>query len=183
MAENKLQIYTGEGKGKTTAALGLAIRAAGAGWRVLIVQFDKGSRQGNEHYSERTILRSIPGIVLEPTGLERMMPDGSFRFGVTSADRAEAERGLALAEKGVADPSYGLVVLDDLIGGMSYGLIPRPGVDRIIEVWSRSRTCELVLTGRDAPAELVAIADLVTEMKKVKHYFDAGLSAREGIEW
>lgn len=183
MPERKFQIYTGEGKGKTTASLGLSIRAVGAGFRVAFIQFDKGHREGNEHYSERKVLRTLPNLDLKPTGLERMMSDGSFRFGVTPADRAEAERGLALAEEAVTSGSYDLVVLDDVIGGISYGLVDRSRVDRIIELWSAAKGCELVMTGRDTPPDLVAKADLVTEMRKVKHYFDSGLPAREGIEY
>ncbi len=183
MSGRMLQIYTGDGKGKTTAALGLSVRAAGAGFRVAFIQFDKGHREGNEHYCERKILRTIPGFDLQPTGLERMMSDGSFRFGVTPADLREAGRGLDLAEKAVVDGLHELVVLDDIIGGLSYGLITRERLDHIVDLWSERRSCELVMTGRDTPAELIARADLVTEMKKVKHYFDAGLPAREGIEW
>jgi cob(I)alamin adenosyltransferase len=183
MQDGKLQIYTGDGKGKTTASLGLALRAAGAGLKVAFIQFDKGHREGNEHYSERRVVRTIPGIDLLPTGLERMNGDGSFRFGVTPADRAEAERGLALAESAVTGEGYDLVVLDDVIGGLSYGLVDRERLDRIVRLWSERRSCELVLTGRDTPPELVALADLVTEMKKVKHYYDAGAPARKGFEW
>lgn len=179
----RLQIYTGEGKGKTTAALGLAIRSCGAGYRVFLVQFDKGHREGHEHYCERPVLRTIPNLEFHPTGLERMMPDGSFRFGVTGADRAEAARGIEIAERALTEPGVDVVILDDVVGGLSYGLLDRPAVDRLLDIWAARRDRELVMTGRDVPAEYLERADLVTEMRKVKHYYDAGEGARRGIEW
>ena len=88
----RLQIYTGDGKGKTTACVGLTVRALGAGLRAAFIQFDKGYDGTNEHYAERFILRMLPKLTLTPTGCERMRPDGTFRFTNEPEDYAEAAR-------------------------------------------------------------------------------------------
>lgn len=184
MDGHKLQVYTGDGKGKTTACVGLAVRAVGAGHRVAFIQFDKGFDGENEHYSERKVLRTLPAITLEPTGCERMMPDGRFRFGVQPQDRAEAERGLALAREAVISSAYDLVILDEVLSAQQYHLLKEGEVLALLNAWEEAgRPCELVLSGRTKLQSFLDRADLVTEMKKVKHYFDDGLPARLGIEF
>ncbi len=179
----QLHVYTGEGKGKTTACVGLAIRALGAGMGVWFIQFDKGYNGVNEHYAERHILRSLPGLRLDPTGCERIQPDGHFRFGVTVEDKAEAQRGLALARDAVTSDGAGLVILDEILSAQQYHLITEAEILELIGLWRKGPRCELVLSGRTRLQSVLDEADLVTEMKKIKHYYDAGLIARRGIEF
>lgn len=184
MTSHKLHVYTGDGKGKTTACIGLAVRSIGAGQGVALIQFDKGFDGQNEHYSERKILRNLQGLRLEPTGCERIKPDGTFRFGVLPPDLEEARRGLGLATEAATSKDYDLVILDELLSAQQYHLVTEADVLGLISRWNEAgRPCELVLSGRTRLQSVIAQADLVTEMKKIKHYFDAGLKAREGIEY
>ncbi|MBE7558345.1 cob(I)yrinic acid a,c-diamide adenosyltransferase [bacterium] len=179
-----LHVYTGDGKGKTTAALGLAVRAAAAGLPVAIIYFDKGFDGENEHYSERKLLRALPGVTLFPTGCERIMQNGRFRFGVRPEDRAEAVRALTLCEDVLRSRRYRLVVIDEICSALTYKLIQLDELMRIVEVYREvGGDVELVMTGRGAPQELIQAADLVTEMKQVKHYYETGVMAREGIDY
>ncbi len=179
----RIHVYTGAGKGKTTCALGLCLRALGSGWRVAVVQFDKGFDGRNEHYAERKVLRSLEGIDLLPTGCERMNPDGTFRFGAEPRDLEEARRGLRLAGEAIASGRYRLVVLDEALSAVMVGLFPQEEVMRLLDLHARNPVAEIVLTGLNAWPGLVARADLVTEMRKVKHYYDGGLGARAGVEF
>ncbi len=180
-----IHAYFGYGKGKTTAALGLAVRAAGARKKVFFLQFDKGyDPERGEHYSERRILRHIHEIELLPTGCERVLADGSFRFGVTEPDLAEARRGLKEARRAIESGAYDLVILDEALGALAYGLVSEDDVLGVLDAYEAAgRPCELVLTGHKLPDAVKARADLVTEMRKVKHYFEKGVKAREGIEY
>lgn len=179
----QLHVYTGEGKGKTTACIGLAVRALGAGMKVHFIQFDKGFDGQNEHYGERHILRSLPGLRLDPTGCERIQPDGHFRFGVTPEDRAEAMRALALARGALKSGEAGLVILDEILSAREYHLIKEEDILDLVALWAAEPKCELVLSGRTKLESVLQRADLVTEMRKVKHYYDAGLLARRGIDF
>jgi len=179
----KLHVYTGEGKGKTTACIGLCVRAVGAGMRVHLIQFDKGFDGTNEHYAERSVLRRLEGLTLDATGCERIQPDGRFRFGVTPADRAEAERALAIARAAVISGAPGLLVLDEILSAQQYHLITEHEILDLVTLWKAHPTCELVLSGRTHLQSILDAADLVTEMRKIKHYFDEGLMARRGIEF
>lgn len=185
MTAHQVHVYYGGGKGKTTSAIGLAVRAAGARQRVLFLQFDKGhDPERAEHYSERRILRQIPEIRLIPTGCERIRPDGTFRFGVTEPDLAEARRGLNEALAAVASSDYDLVILDEALGALAYGLVTEEDIVAILDAHEEAgRPCELVLTGHKLPESVKTRADLVTHVQKVKHYFDKGVPAREGIEF
>ncbi|MFH0795289.1 MAG: cob(I)yrinic acid a,c-diamide adenosyltransferase [bacterium] len=180
---HQLHIYTGDNKGKTTAAVGLCVRALGAGKKVAMIQFDKGYDGDFEHYSERNILRKLHGMTLIPTGLERMQKSGKFRFGVTPADRKEALRGLEEARRCIRDGDQDLLVLDEILSAVTYKLVEEKELMEIVALYLQNRRHELVLTGRAASKTLIEKADLVTEMKKIKHYFDAGLPAREGIDY
>ncbi|HWQ99470.1 MAG TPA: cob(I)yrinic acid a,c-diamide adenosyltransferase [Candidatus Methylomirabilis sp.] len=175
-----IQIFTGNGKGKTTAALGTAIRAAGKRIRVAIVSFDKGGT----HYSERPVIASKFAGEIDsfPTGLDRIDPKtDTFRFGVTNEDRAEAERGLAIVRDLLSRREHQLVVLDEINSTVSLGMLDEEGVLAVIR--SKPDDVELILTGRDAPASFREMADLVTEMTLVKHYFYHGVPAREGLDY
>lgn len=179
----KVQIYTGDGKGKTTCSVGLLVRALGSGLKAAFVQFDKGFH-GEEHYAERNILRTLPGLDLFPTGCERMRPGQPFRFGVLPEDLAEAERGLAIVMDLIEHPRHQLVVLDEVLSAIPYHLLKEEQVQAILEAYEKAgRPFELVLTGRRASQAIMDRADLVTEMKQVKHYFEAGVAARPGIEY
>lgn len=147
------------------------------------VQFDKGYDGVHEHYAERTTLRRLGGIDLFPTGCERMNPDGTFRFGAEERDLAEARRGLGLAAEAIRSGGYRLVVLDEILSAVMVGLFGQDEVTALLDLHAGDPRAELVLTGYTTWPELIVRADLVTEMRKVKHYYDAGLGARPGIEY
>ncbi len=178
-----LQLYTGNGKGKTTASVGLIIRALGAGMKAALIQFDKGYDGQNEHYHERHILRKLQGVELFPTGLERMNPDGSFRFGVLEGDLKESARGMKIAKEAIQSGKYDLIVLDEILSARSYHLLKEEDILEILDLYAKNPKFELVLTGRGLTAELEKRADLITEFKPIKHYFDRGQAARKGIEF
>ncbi|MBD3239932.1 MAG: cob(I)yrinic acid a,c-diamide adenosyltransferase [Chitinivibrionales bacterium] len=171
MGPGYVHIYTGNGKGKTTAAFGLALRAAGAGLRVFIGQFVKGM-----HYSEiDAVEKLLPTVTLRQYG------QGCFVTRTPSeGDREAARQGLADAAERLRSGEYSLVILDEACVAVDLGLIETDALLDIVR--QRPRGTELVLTGRNAPSELVDIADLVTEMREVKHYYTRGVQARVGIE-
>ncbi|MBN1593655.1 MAG: cob(I)yrinic acid a,c-diamide adenosyltransferase [Candidatus Coatesbacteria bacterium] len=169
--KGRIQVYTGNGKGKTTAAIGLAIRAAGAGFRVFIAQFLKGSPT-----SEVASLRRFSdSIELRHFGSEK------FIIGKPSdADFAAAREGLKEAREAIASGRYQLVVLDEANVAVHLGLF---SVDELIStIAARPAYVEVVVTGRNADHRLIELADLVTEMVEVKHYHREGVEARVGIE-
>lgn len=178
-----LHLYTGNGKGKTTCAVGLAVRAAGAGKRVAFLQFDKGFEGRNEHYHERGILRSIPQIELEFFGMERIQPDGKFRFANSDDDFKQATTGLKRAVELVRSGKHFLVICDEAITCVSTKLYSEADLMGLVDAFKQDPKCELVLTGRGAFPALIEAADLVTEMALVKHYFYQGVESREGIEF
>lgn len=178
-----LQVYTGNGKGKTTCSVGLAVRAAGAGRRVAFLQFDKGYSGANEHYHERAVLRSLPQISLFLFGAERIMADGKFRFENTQDDFDQACAGLAKAKDIIRTGEHFLVVCDEAVTCVSTKLYSEDDLMSLVHEFKEHGVCELVLTGRGAFPALIDAADLVTEMTLVKHYFYAGVKSREGIEY
>lgn len=177
-----LHIYTGDGKGKTTASIGLIVRAAGAGKRAAFVQFDKGF-DTDEHYAERAILRQLPGVTVQCFGAERLMPDGKFRFKNEPQDFEQAQRGLEAARHLAADPVFFTIVLDEVITCIKTKLLKEADVMKLIEEWRRAPHAELILTGRNASPRLIEAADLVTECREVKHYFHKGVHPRFGIDY
>ncbi len=181
--QHRIHVYYGYGKGKTTCCMGLAVRALGAGKRVAIVQLDKGYDGRTEHYSERHILRALDGIDLHPTGCERMNPDGSFRFGAEEGDVEEARRGLGIARDLVTQGEQELLILDEILAAVAYKLLEAGDVMALLDAYDSERRCELVLSGHKVWGELVQRVDLVTEMRKVKHYHAQGTPARLGIEF
>ena len=166
-----LQVYTGDGKGKTTAALGLSLRAAGAGLKVYIAQFLK---QGD--YSEIKALKRFSGaIVLEQFGL------GQFVKGQpTQAEMNAARDGLEKARQVLSSGDYDVVILEEANVAAAIGLFSVK--DLMDTIQQKPDHVELVITGRGAAPEVIEKADLVTEMKAVKHYYDKGVQARRGIE-
>lgn len=169
--EGKVHIYTGNGKGKTTAAIGLAIRAAGAGLKVFIGQFVKGM-----HYHELEILDKLPNISYKQYGLDCFIVNEP-----TQKDIEAARRGFTEISSNVREGKYDVVILDEINIALYYQLVDLPGLLKLIS--EKPLSMELILTGRYAPGELLEIADLVTEMKEIKHYYNDGLEARKGIEY
>lgn len=180
---HQVHVYYGYGKGKTTSCIGLTVRAVGAGRKVGLVQFDKGYDGETEHYSERHVLRQLDRVTLHPTGCERMMPDGTFRFGAEPQDIQEARRGLEIARMLLREGTQDLLILDEILAATAYGLLEREDVMDILDLYDGDRRCELVLTGHKVWDALVERVDLATEMRKVKHYYARGIPAREGIEF
>ena len=166
-----VQVYTGDGKGKTTAALGLILRARGADLRVYLGQFIK---KGN--FSEiKALKKFLPNVVVEQYGL------GHFIKGEPSAeDLAVAAEGIEKLRGAMKSGDYDVVVADEINPAVSAGLFPVQDVLALID--DRPEGVELVLTGRNADQLIIDRADLVTEMKNVKHYMDSGVAARPGIE-
>jgi cob(I)alamin adenosyltransferase len=166
-----IQVYTGDGKGKTTAALGLAIRAAGAGLKVYTAQFIKSG-----DYSEiKALSRLADRITIEQFGL------GRFISGTPSkADRTAAHNGLEAIRSALNSGKYQVVIMEEGNVAAMCGLFP---VDEILAIMTQKPVdVELVITGRGADARVIDKADLVTEMKAVKHYYQDGVAARTGIE-
>lgn len=179
-----LHVYTGNGKGKTTCSVGLIIRALGAGYRVAFLQFDKGYEGRNEHYHERVILRQLHQLDLFFYGMERMMPDGKFRFANEQADFDQALAGLAKAKELVTGGNYDLVVCDEAITCVGTKLYTEQDLMSLVHAFKADPKSELVLTGRSAFPDLIEAADLVTEMTLVKHYwYTDKVEARKGIEF
>ena len=175
-----IQVFTGEGKGKTSAAFGLAVRAVGAGLKVAIVYFDKGG----DHYSERQVWRDhLAGQVdFWVTGVDRIDPQTEkFRFGVSPEDKVEARRGLDIVQRLLEEKRYDVLILDEINTAVHLGLLDESAVLKLLE--SKPKDLELVLTGRGCPAALVEQADLVSEVKCVRHPYNAGCPAREGLEY
>jgi cob(I)alamin adenosyltransferase len=166
-----IQVYTGNGKGKTTAAIGLAIRAAGAGLKVYIAQFIKLG-----DYSEIKALERFSDLItVEQFGLGHFV-DGR----PTPEDIAAAQKGLKHIKSAMASDEYKVVILEEANVATKFGLI---GVQELLTlIINKPHDVELVITGRYASPLIIDIADLVTEMKPVKHYFEKGVPARVGIE-
>jgi cob(I)alamin adenosyltransferase len=168
-----VQVYTGNGKGKTTASLGLALRAVGHGFRVYVLQFMKGSTVYGELESAR---RLAPQLTIEQVGrdtfVSRSHPDPK--------DLEMARNGFQKARQVVLSGDFDLVILDEINCAVDFGLVPLEALKELIR--SKPAHTELVLTGREVHPEIVEMADLVTEMREVKHYFNSGQHARKGIE-
>ena len=166
-----LQVYTGDGKGKTTAALGLSLRAVGAGLKVYIAQFLKQGR-----YSEITALKKFsPYIEIEQFGR------GKFIKNKPTQDEVDAARsGLERARQMLSSGQYDVVILEEGNVAASLGLFSDQ--DLLDIIGQKPDHVELVITGRGASSDVIARADLVTEMRAVKHYYDQGVKARVGIE-
>lgn len=167
--------------------MGLIMRALGAGLRVRLVQFDKGYEGKNEHYAELNTLRKLKesGYDVEffSTGCERMNDDGTFRFKNTDEDFAEAKRALEISERLISNPEQDLLILDEAIAAVVYHLVEKEEINRLIDLWKANKKFELVMTGHKLWEGLEEKADLITEMRKVKHYFDKGIPIRTGIDF
>lgn len=173
MERGLIQVYTGDGKGKTTAALGLAFRAVGHGLKVLIVQFMKGTTGEGEVESAKKLspLLTIK-MIGRNTFVSKTAPD--------SVDIQLAQEGFSFVKKAMENQEYDIIILDEINLAVDYGLIPL--VDLLQLMDSKPQGVELVLTGRNPKPEVLEKADLVTEMVERKHYYKKGMKAREGIE-
>ncbi|HKZ94039.1 MAG TPA: cob(I)yrinic acid a,c-diamide adenosyltransferase [Candidatus Bathyarchaeia archaeon] len=178
MPEHKLekglvQVYTGNGKGKTSAAFGAALRAVGRGLKVYVVQFIKGGFDYGELYS----VKNLPNLTLKSFGRGRFITESQ----PPKEDVQLARDAFELAKKVVISGEYDLVVLDEINVVMHLKMV---GVDEVLTlIRNKPQHLELILTGRNAPVQIIEAADLVTEMKEIKHPYAQGVPSRKGIEY
>ncbi len=172
MNKGLLIVYTGDGKGKTTAALGAALRAAGSGMRIRIIQFLKGSWK----YGELEALKKIPEIDITPMGTGFTWEKESLE-----EDRELARKAWEACTAAVRSGIYRMVIFDEINYVLHYRLLD---VNDVVEfLRNRPANVHIILTGRNAPERIIEIADLVTEMKEIKHPFRTGVKAQPGIEF
>lgn len=173
-----IQVYTGNGKGKTTASLGLAMRALGRGWKVLIVMFTKG---GNDYGELISFSQLCPGlkdsVKIIQTGLDRIV----YASNIAEEDKKLAQQGWQTAKKAINNNEYQLIVLDEANIAIDLNLIDLN--DMLETLKNKPDSLEIVLTGRNAKQEIIDIAHLVSEIQPIKHYWDKGITARKGIEY
>lgn len=173
-----IQVYTGNGKGKTTASLGLAMRALGRCWKVLIIMFTKGGDDYGELNSLRELSPEISAnLTIVQAGLDRII----YKNNQTSQDNEEIKKGWEIAKKAIQNNKYQLIILDEANIAIDMGILE---VDEVVEVLkNKPEEMEIVLTGRNAHPKIIEIAHLVSEIQPIKHYWDTGISARKGIEY
>jgi cob(I)alamin adenosyltransferase len=172
ISKGLVQVYTGTGKGKTTAALGLALRAVGKGLKVYMIQFMKGDIE----YGEITTAKNMENFEIIQIG----RPDFVDKSNPAEIDIKLANEALDHAREMISSDKYDIVILDEINVAVDWKLIK---VDKVIElIKTKPEHVELVLTGRYAPQEIIDIADLVTEMQEIKHPYNDGVEARDGIE-
>lgn len=167
-------VFTGDGKGKTTAAIGTAVRAAGYGLRVFIIFFLKGKMFSQ---GEVTALSRFPNIETIGFGASNWIKKGAANVEAN----AQAQKALQASVEAVKSGRYDLVIMDEVNGAVDFGLIPVEDVLRTLEV--RPDSVDVLLTGRHADQRIIDAADVVTEMRNVKHAFERGIKAREGIDY
>lgn len=173
LEQGLVQVYTGEAKGKSTAAFGLALRAAGHGLKVLIIQFMKTPDYG-EH---RSFQRLTPEIEVKTFGRKGFI----HRGGARPEDYEQAALALACAREAMLSGTVDILILDEINNALFFGLLKEDEVLDFLQ--ERPPEVEVVLTGRNAPAGIIAAADLVTEMHQIKHPYEKGIKARKGIEY
>jgi len=183
--EGRVQVYTGHGKGKTTAALGTAFRAVGHGLRVCIVQFLKAGWESGERLAAE---RLAPELEIRAFGATQWGDRSKASAGApwwelppSEEDRSQAREAMEFARGALTGGEWDIVVVDEVFGALAYGLVSLNEVMELIR--TKPAQVELILTGRDAPPEVIEAADLVTEMVEVKHPFRRGVKARKGIEY
>lgn len=173
-----IQVYTGDGKGKTTASLGLAMRALGRCWKVLIIMFMKGG----DDYGELNSFRNLsPEIARNLTIIQAGSDKIVYQNNKTENDENIVKEGWELAKKTIKNDEYNLIILDEANIAIDMGFIDLQEMIAVLK--SKPEDMEIVLTGRNARQEIIDIAHLVSEIKPVKHYWDTGIVARKGIEY
>lgn len=171
-----VEIYMGDGKGKTTAALGQAMRSAGRGLKVYMVQFLKGGKTGELNSAEKLYPEFQIFRFEKPRGFFWTLND-------TEINELKGEIGEAFdfCEKAAQNNECDVLILDEILGVLKNKLLPQERVMKLLK--NKPQNMEIILTGREAPQELINLADLVTEMKEIKHYYSKGIAARKGIEY
>ena len=173
-----IQVYTGDGKGKTTASLGLAMRALGRKWKVLIVMFTKGGNNYGELVSFSQLCPDTQNNVkIVQAGLDRIV----YSSNISNEDKKQVQKGWEMAKKAIANDEYNLVILDEANIAIDLELIDLNEVIKTLK--NKPNNMEIVLTGRNAKQDIIDIAHLVSEIKPIKHYWDTGVKARKGIEF
>ena len=175
-AKGQIHVYTGYGKGKTTAALGLAIRAIGYGKKVGIIYFDKGG----DYYNERKILDCLKDKNIYYKAFGQTRVGKIFRFENTKEDLKEAKKGLKQAQEWLQE-DFDVLILDEINTTAKTKLLKLKDIISLIK--KKPDKLELILTGRYCPNEIIDLADLVREMQETKHYINKGLAARPGIDY
>jgi cob(I)alamin adenosyltransferase len=168
-----VMVITGNGKGKTTAAFGQALRAIGQGYHVFVVQFMKGRKYGEFIAAQKY----LPGLTIRRCGLDSFV----MRDNPAAIDIEMAQKGLAAAQKAIESGKYDMVILDEANVAIDFKLISLPDVIELIK--NKPAHLDLILTGRYAPAEITELADTVSEIQEVKHHYNAGIKDRAGIEY
>lgn len=192
LSKGLIQVYTGEGKGKTTAALGQALRSSGHGLLILFVQFVKGNSFSGEVFSTK----SLPNFALWQFGRDCRFSSairdniilciecGDCMIGEegpTDLDKEIISKGWSKTKEAIYDQKFDIIVLDEISLAINFKLI---SLEELMEVLkNKPPSLEIILTGRDMPEEIIAIADLVTEMKEIRHPYKKGISARWGIDY
>lgn len=173
-----IQVYTGNGKGKTTASLGLCMRALGRGWNVLIVLFTKGGSKYGELHSFKKLIPAMQNkLDIVQAGLDRIV----YSTNMSQEDKIEVQKGWIATKEAAKSGNYQLIILDEANIALDLGLIDIEDMKNFLS--TKPEDLEIVLTGRNAHPEIVALAHLVSEIHPVKHYWDIGVTAREGIEY
>ena len=168
-----VQIFTGDGKGKTSAALGIALRASGHGLRVYMVYFMKGDFP----YGEQKVLSELPNVAFARFGYKTFVDPSN----VKQEEKEEAQKALEAARKAMLSLEYDIIVLDEVNVAVAWNLV---GIDQVIKlIGDKPEKVELILTGRYADPKLIELADLVADMVKVKHPYDKGILSRKGIDY
>jgi len=173
-----IQVYTGNGKGKTTASLGLVMRALGRGWNVLVVLFTKGGCDYGELFSFRELSPKLMNqLTIVQAGMDRIV----YSDNITDEDRKEITKGWNFVKNEAATGKYQLIVLDEVNIAIDLKLINLEEVKEFLK--NKPPELEVVLTGRNAHPDIIKLAHLVSEIKPVKHYWNIGVKARKGIEY
>ena len=173
MDKGLIQVYTGEGKGKTTAAIGLAVRAVGRGMKVLIIQFMKGRSSG-----ERKVIKDTPNIQIENYGTSEFIKKGKIK----EQDKLEVKKGFERALEAIEMEDWDVLILDEINVVLDLGLLNLEDFIGFLKKYG-DKDVEIVLTGRNVPQEILELASLITEMKCIKHPFEKGIGPRKGIEY
>ncbi len=173
-----IQVYTGNGKGKTTASLGLCMRALGRGWNVLIVLFAKGGNHYGELHSFKKLMPSLHNrLDIIQAGLDRIIYSNNMKL----EDKIEVEKGWHTVKNAAKSGDYQLIILDEANIAIDLDLINIEEMKEFLK--NKPHDLEVVLTGRNAHKEVIELAHLVSEIHPIKHYWDIGVKAREGIEY